>query len=102
MGDLRLPPLPRSGAVAIFKRAIIVAAVLKLTSAEFHHNRVYQRANPLRRFAEMRLLALREALLPHGYHDYRVNINGPPPGTGLIKRYGAARYAGGSVEWVTP
>jgi hypothetical protein len=59
---------------------------------------------PLRRFAEMRLLAIREGLLPHGFKDYRVNINGPPPGTGLIKRYGAARYiaVGGSVEWVKP
>jgi hypothetical protein len=53
-------------------------------------------------FAEARLLAIREALLPHGYKNYRVNINGPPPGTGLVRRYGAARLIGGSLEWQTP
>jgi hypothetical protein len=63
---------------------------------------VAQLAIPLRRFAEMRLLTIREGLLPHGYKDYRLKINGPSPGTGLIRRYGAARYAGGSVEWVKP
>lgn len=59
-------------------------------------------ARPLRAFAEKRLLAIREALLPSGYKDYRVNINGTPPGTGLVRRYGAARFIdGGSLEWIT-
>ena len=55
-------------------------------------------------FGEARLLAIREALLPFGYKDYRVNVNGPPPGTGLIQRYGSARFidAGGTVEWLPP
>jgi hypothetical protein len=59
---------------------------------------------PKRTFAEDRLLAIREALLPYGYQDYRVNVNGPPPGSGLTRRYGSARYiaSGGKVEWVTP
>lgn len=61
-------------------------------------------AVPLRRFAENHLLAIREALLPHGFTNYRVNINGPSPGTGLVRRYGSARFidAGGKVEWIKP
>ena len=59
--------------------------------------------NP-RAFGESRLLAIREALLTDGYKDFRVNVNGPPPGTGLIRRYGSARFIaiGGKVEWLTP
>jgi hypothetical protein len=57
-----------------------------------------------RSIGEERLLAIREALLPFGYTDFRVNVNGPPPGTGLIRRYGSARFigAGGQMEWLTP
>jgi hypothetical protein len=58
----------------------------------------------LREFGELRLLAIREALLPYGFQDYRLNVNGPPPGTGLIRRYGSARFigVGGKLEWLTP
>jgi hypothetical protein len=60
-------------------------------------------AIPHRTFGETRLLAIREALLPFGFHDYRVNVNGPPPGTGLVRRYGSARFlVDGPVEWVKP
>lgn len=57
-----------------------------------------------RSFGEARLLAIREALLPFGFKDYRVNVNGPPPGTGLVRRYGSARFIGigGKLEWQTP
>lgn len=56
------------------------------------------------RFAEERLIAIREALLPFGFENYRVNVNGPSPGTGLVRRYGSARFiaAGGRVEWLAP
>jgi hypothetical protein len=59
---------------------------------------------PKRTLGEERLLAIREALLPFGFKDYRVNINGPPPGTGLTLRYGSARFldAGGRLEWLPP
>jgi hypothetical protein len=58
---------------------------------------------PKRRFGEDRLLVIREALLPYGYKDYRVNVNGPSPGAGLTRRYGSARLLeGNSLEWVTP
>jgi hypothetical protein len=58
--------------------------------------------NP-RAFGEARLLAIREALLNDGYKNFRVNVNGPPPGTGLIRRYGSSRFIdGGTVEWITP
>jgi len=54
-------------------------------------------------FGEERLIAIREALLPCGFTNYRVNVHGTPPGTGLISRYGSSRYIdGGKVEWLTP
>lgn len=54
-------------------------------------------------FGEQKLLLIREALLPFGFTDYRVNVNGPPPGTGMVRRYGSARLiGGGKVEWLTP
>ena len=57
----------------------------------------------VRSYAAARLLAIREALLPFGFRNYRVNINGPPPGAGLVRRYGSARFIeGGSLEWITP
>ena len=56
-----------------------------------------------RAYGETRLLAVREILLPFGFQDYRVNVNAPRPGTGLVERYGSARFInGGSVEWLTP
>lgn len=57
---------------------------------------------PKRKFAEDRLLAIREALLNDGFSGFRVNVNGPPPGTGLVRRYGSATFFGGRVEWKTP
>ena len=56
-----------------------------------------------RAFAEERLLAIREELLVDGYKNFRLNLNGPSPGTGLVRRYGSARIIEhGSVEWLTP
>ncbi len=58
---------------------------------------------PARTFGEERLLAIREALLPFGFKNYRVNVNHPPPGTGLTERVGSARFIdGGRVEWLKP
>jgi hypothetical protein len=52
---------------------------------------------------ETRLLAVREALLPFGFQNFRVNVNGPPPGSGLIRRYGSSRFiAPGLIEWLKP
>ena len=96
---------------ALRKRALTEPASIELASsgfvtADYVLDDVYvnRLAIPLNRFAEMRLLAIREALLPFGFKDYRVNINGPPPGTGLTKRYGSARFigAGGELEWIRP
>jgi hypothetical protein len=52
-------------------------------------------------FAEMALLRIREQLLPAGtYKQFRVTINGASPGTGMISRYGSARFIeGGKVYW---
>ena len=56
-----------------------------------------------RAFAEERLLAIREELIVEGYKNFRLNLNGPSPGTDLVRRYGAARIIEhGSLEWVTP
>lgn len=54
----------------------------------------------VRGFAESALLAIREAMLPFkAVENYRVTVNGPSPGTGMIRRYGSARMIGGVVEW---
>ena len=55
-----------------------------------------------RAFAEERLLAIREELIVEGYKNFRLNLNGPSPGTGLVRHYGAARIINGSLDWVTP
>lgn len=53
-----------------------------------------------RRFAENILMAIREAMLPFKIiENYRVTLNGPPPGTGMVRRYGSARMVGGVVQW---
>jgi hypothetical protein len=73
-----------------------VIAEYELTKAEI------VAAQPLRTFGQDRLIAIREALLPSGYKDYRVNVNGEPPGTGLTQRFGSARFIDpGEVEWIT-
>ena len=60
-------------------------------------------ASQRRAFAEERLLAIREELLVDGFKNFRLNVNGPPPGTGLVRRYGFARVVEfGALEWVTP
>jgi len=57
--------------------------------------------NSLRGFAEERLLIIRNTMLPfHVVNNYRVTLNGPSPGQGLIRRYGSARFIeGGGVTW---
>jgi hypothetical protein len=61
----------------------------------------YQLSNGLRAraIAEEAVLATREAMLPYQLDaHYRVTVNGPSPGTGLITRYGSARFTD-RVEW---
>lgn len=55
----------------------------------------------LKSFAEDSIMAIREAMLPFkAIERYRVTLNGPSPGTGMIRRYGNARLIeGGAVEW---
>lgn len=55
----------------------------------------------VRSFAEDRLMAIRNAMYPFKVvSNYRVTVNGPSPGPGMIRRYGSARlFEGGSVEW---
>ena len=47
------------------------------------------------------VVTIREAMLRFKLvNNYRVTVNGPSPGTGLIRRYGSARFIeGGDVEW---
>lgn len=51
--------------------------------------------------ASKAVLTIRNAALPLKLvSSYRVTLNGPPPGPGLITRYGSARFSeGGSVSW---
>jgi hypothetical protein len=55
----------------------------------------------LRAYAEDAVLTIRNAMLPvHAFQNYRVTLNGPSPGPGLVRRYGNARLIeGGSVRW---
>jgi hypothetical protein len=55
----------------------------------------------LQQFAEGTLITIREAALPLNIAtSYRVTLNGPSPGTGLIRRYGSARFVEGDrVTW---
>ncbi len=52
-------------------------------------------------FAETALLTIRNASFQKGPVEfYRVTLNGKPPGPGMIRRIGSARYSeGGTVEW---
>lgn len=52
-------------------------------------------------FGEKALLAVRNAVQPLGLvSSYRVTVNGPPPGQGLVRRYGSARFTeGGTLAW---
>lgn len=52
-------------------------------------------------FASKAVITVRNAELPFNLvDDYRVTMNGPPPGPGLIMRYGSARFSEGSrVMW---
>jgi acyl-CoA synthetase (AMP-forming)/AMP-acid ligase II len=54
-----------------------------------------------REFATKAVILVRNAALPFKVvTNYRVTMNGPPPGPGLIMRYGSARFSeGGSVTW---
>ena len=57
----------------------------------------------LQEFGETGLIAIRSVLKSAGYRNYRVNVNGPPPGVGLVTRLGSARSVENSpIEWLTP
>ena len=101
----------RAAVEAAFKDQGLEPTSLELSDAGFvvaDFTLSNEQANFLRgglsKYGEQRVLLIREALLPFGFKDYRVNINGAPPGTGLIRRYGSSRFigAGGKVEWLTP
>lgn len=52
-----------------------------------------------RDLGERAVLAIREAMLPFKFDGhYRVTVNGSSPGTGLILRYGSARFTD-RLEW---
>jgi hypothetical protein len=54
-----------------------------------------------RRVGTKAVLAVRNSLYGHSPVDsFRVTVNGPAPGPGLITRYGSARFTEGSaVDW---
>jgi len=55
----------------------------------------------IRESATTAVLTIRNTLYPNSpVNYYRVTFNGPPPGPGLVLRYGSARFSeGGAVEW---
>src|SRR5262245_33145668 len=58
-------------------------------------------ASQVRAFADTALFAIRNSIYADNtVKHYRVTVNGPPPGPGLVRRYGSARFIeGGSFEW---
>jgi hypothetical protein len=54
-----------------------------------------------REFGMKAVITIRNASVPFGFIDrYRVNVNGEPPGPGLISRVGSATFIeGGRAEW---
>ncbi|HXG69479.1 MAG TPA: hypothetical protein VNJ04_02585 [Gemmatimonadaceae bacterium] len=55
-----------------------------------------------REFAETVLLTARNALATQeAFNRYRVTLNGPSPGPGLIRRVGTLRWNSGSATWET-
>ena len=52
-------------------------------------------------FASTALLAIRNAMVPRNVvSNYRVTLNGPSLGRGLVLRYGSALFSeGGSLDW---
>ena len=55
----------------------------------------------LESFATDSLLVIRNTTRPHGIvRNYRVTLDGPPPGPDLVLRYGSARFIeGGKLVW---
>lgn len=55
----------------------------------------------LRAYAEGAVIIIRNTMRPYHLTDkYRVVLNGPSPGEGLIRRYGVARFMeGDQVRW---
>lgn len=57
----------------------------------------------LKGYAEDALMTIRNTMYPHDVkknYNYRVTLNGPSPGPGMIRRYGVARYIeGDQVTW---
>jgi hypothetical protein len=57
----------------------------------------------LQQFGERRLRAIRDALMPFGFEDYRVDLTTRAPGSGVAKHLGSVRSIdGGPIEWVAP
>jgi hypothetical protein len=65
------------------------------------YQREFSSVTKAQTFAENALMAIRNASFQKGpVTFYRVTLNGPPPGPGMIRRIGSARYSeGGTVEW---
>lgn len=55
----------------------------------------------LENFATDTILTIRNTIYRYSIvSKYRVTLDGPPPGPGLVLRYGSARFIeGGRVEW---
>lgn len=89
--------LPTPQSIRVESTGFVVADV-ELTEAQVRQLRSIQQTG------QDILLTIREELLVDGFKSYRVNMNGPPPGTGLVRRFGSARFidSGGKVEWLTP
>jgi len=105
-----LPEHRAAVAKALAGRGLTAPRALSLSShgfvtAEFALDEpdVRQLRMPLREFVEQRLFTIREGLLPFGFRDFEVHVDGDSPGTPRVTRYGAARITeSGPMRWMTP
>ena len=97
-------------AKALAARGLTAPRALSLSSVGFvtaeyalDEAEVRQLRLPLREFAEQRLFTIREGLLPFGFKDFAVRVDGGSPSAPLVRRSGAARITeSGPMTWMTP
>ena len=93
ISDLQSANYPEPKQVEVNKETGFIVAVFEVVPSQIPDGG--------REFATDALLRIREKLLPTGkYGNFRVTLNAPSGRhTGIIERYGSARFTGGEVVW---
>jgi surface antigen len=90
-------PAPKTIEVTDSKRLV---ATFEIDDAAITQMAIAGVTSP-KEFATKAVIIVRNTELPFDLvNDYRVTMNGPSPGPGLVHRYGSARFSeGSSVSW---